>query len=92
MIASVACSDSTGRFRYRVRQRSAFKGRVIQYVGRLLRPDPGKTDIVVHDHRDPSVVVLVAMARKRLAAYRQLGFETPTHLVATPPSRLDDAF
>ncbi|MEZ5260720.1 MAG: DEAD/DEAH box helicase family protein [Acidimicrobiales bacterium] len=70
----------------------SFKGRIIQYVGRLLRPDPAKTDIVVHDYHDPHVAVLVAMARKRLAAYRQLGFVTPAHLPAVPPSRPDDAF
>ena len=70
----------------------SFKGRIIQYVGRLLRPDPAKTDIVVHDYHDPHVAVLVAMARKRLATYRQLGFVTPAHLPAAPPSRPDDAF
>ncbi len=68
------------------------KGRVIQYVGRLLRPDPTKHDIVVYDYHDPAVAVLVAMARKRLATYRKLGFTTPTHLASTPPSRPDDAF
>lgn len=35
---------------------------------------------------------LVCLTRKRLAAYRQLGFTNPTHLPATPPSRSDDAF
>ncbi|MFN0089118.1 MAG: TOTE conflict system archaeo-eukaryotic primase domain-containing protein [Acidimicrobiales bacterium] len=70
----------------------SFKGRVIQYVGRLLRADPAKTDIAVHDYHDPHVAVLVAMARKRLATYRQLGFTTPAQLPATAPSRPDDAF
>ena len=71
---------------------SPLKGRVIQYVGRLLRPDPTKHDIIVYDYHDPAVAVLVAMARKRLATYRKLGFTTPTHLPSTPPSRPDDAF
>ena len=70
----------------------SFKGKIIQYVGRLFRPDPAKTGITVHDYHDPHVPVLVAMARKRLTTYRQLGFATPTHLTATPPSRPDDAF
>ncbi len=70
----------------------SFKGRIIQYVGRLLRPDPTKTGISVHDYHDPHVPVLVAMARKRLTTYRQLGFATPTHLTATSPPRPGDAF
>ncbi|MFN0026742.1 MAG: hypothetical protein ACKV2O_06090 [Acidimicrobiales bacterium] len=65
----------------------SFKGRIIQYVGQLLRPDPAKTDIAVHDYHDPHVAVLVAMARKRHTTYRQLGFTTPTHL---PPARPAD--
>jgi superfamily II DNA or RNA helicase len=55
----------------------AFKGRIIQYVGRLLRADPAKIDIAVHDYQDPAVPVLVAMARKRLPTYRRLGFAIP---------------
>ncbi len=70
----------------------SFKGRIIQYVGRLLRSDPGKVDIAVHDYHDPHVAVLVAMARKRHTTYRQLGFNTPAHLGSSPPSRPDDAF
>jgi superfamily II DNA or RNA helicase len=70
----------------------SFKGRIIQYVGRLLRPDPGKTHIAVHNYHDPKVAVLVNMARKRLATYRRLGFTTPAHLAAAPVSRADDAF
>ena len=55
----------------------SFKGKVIQYVGRLLRSDPAKTDIAVYDYQDPHVTVLVAMARKRLPTYKRLGFLAP---------------
>jgi superfamily II DNA or RNA helicase len=58
----------------------SFKGRVIQYVGRLLRHDPSKTDIAVHDYQDPDVPVLVSMARKRLPTYRRLGFAVPASM------------
>ena len=53
------------------------KGLLIQYVGRLLRPDPNKTDIHVYDYLDTNVAVLVAMHRKRLPTYRTLGFPIP---------------
>ena len=47
---------------------SKFKGRVTQYVGRVLRPAPGKDKAVVFDYidRDP---VLRASARARQRAY-----------------------
>src|SRR5207302_11470564 len=56
----------------------AFKGRLVQYVGRILRPYPGKTTAEVHDYHDVSVPVLAASLHKRAPGYRQLGFPTPT--------------
>ncbi len=54
----------------------AFKGRLVQYVGRVLRPLEEKTSIEVHDYVDFDVPVLARMHGKRLAAYASLGFDT----------------
>jgi len=54
----------------------AFKGRLVQYVGRVLRPLVEKTSIEVHDYVDFDVPVLARMHSKRLAAYSSLGFDT----------------
>ena len=52
----------------------AFKGRIVQYVGRVLRPMPGKSRVEVHDYVDMNVPVLARMQAKRLPAYASLGF------------------
>ncbi|SCE69430.1 hypothetical protein GA0074696_0275 [Micromonospora purpureochromogenes] len=52
----------------------AFKGSMVQYVGRILRAHPGKTTVEVHDYVDERVGVLAAMWRKRSRSYTQLGF------------------
>ena len=52
----------------------AFKGRIVQYVGRVLRPTPGKSRVEVHDYVDINVPVLARMQAKRLPAYASLGF------------------
>ncbi|MDA8202085.1 MAG: DEAD/DEAH box helicase family protein [Chloroflexi bacterium] len=53
----------------------AFRGRIVQYVGRVLRPMDGKDRIEVHDYVDVNVPVLARMLTKRLAAYATLGFD-----------------
>ena len=45
-----------------------FNGRVLQYLGRILRPAPGKLKAKVYDYIDP-VGVLQASARARRRAY-----------------------
>ena len=52
----------------------AFKGRIVQYVGRVLRPTASKLRVDVHDYVDVHVPVLARMHVKRLAAYSSLGF------------------
>jgi superfamily II DNA or RNA helicase len=59
----------------------AFKGRLVQYVGRVLRPIDGKTRVEVHDYLDNRVPVLARMHARRLPAYASLGFAIrSTHL------------
>ena len=53
----------------------AFKGRLVQYVGRVLRPLEDKMSVEVHDYVDIQVPVLARMHAKRLPAYASLGFD-----------------
>lgn len=53
----------------------AWRGRVEQYAGRLLRSHPDKTHVEVHDYVDVVVPVLARMHNKRLAGYAKLGFD-----------------
>ena len=62
----------------------AFKGRLVQYVGRVLRPTEGKTRVEVHDYVDARVPVLARMHTKRLPAYASLGFDVRRTRVSRP--------
>jgi len=64
----------------------AFKGRIVQYVGRVLRPTAGKSKVEVHDYVDINVPVLARMQAKRLPAYASLGF--PLDKTARSPSKV----
>jgi len=55
----------------------AFKGRLVQYVGRILRPYPGKTTAEVHDYHDVGTGVLASSLAKRALGYVILGFPDP---------------
>ncbi|MBI9089890.1 MAG: DEAD/DEAH box helicase [Desulfobacterium sp.] len=48
-----------------------FSGRLIQYVGRILRPSPGKDLAVIHDYADSKVGVLDHSAKARQQTYQQ---------------------
>ena len=48
-----------------------FSGRVMQYLGRVLRPAPGKEKALVYDYVDVNVDVLVAAARARQKVYNK---------------------
>lgn len=55
----------------------SFKGRLVQYAGRILRAHPGKQTAEVHDYHDVEVPVLAAALTKRAPGYVSLGFPDP---------------
>lgn len=58
----------------------SFKGRLVQYAGRVLRAHPGKQTAEVHDYHDIEVPVLAAALGKRAPGYTSLGFPDPRKL------------
>jgi superfamily II DNA or RNA helicase len=62
----------------------AFKGKLIQHVGRVLRPYPGKEFVEVHDYHDVETGVLASSLAKRAPGYLSLGFPDPRRLRPVP--------
>lgn len=56
----------------------SFKGRVVQYVGRVMRVSEGKRRVSVYDYADLNVPVLKAMHLRRVKTYKSLGFSEGT--------------
>jgi len=56
----------------------SFKGRVVQYAGRLHRESAGKTDVRIHDYLDASSSVMLKMYRKRQKQYEAMGYAVET--------------
>lgn len=52
---------------------SKFKGKLVQYTGRVLREFPGKADAEVYDYADVQVPVLRHMFARRAKTYKALG-------------------
>ena len=59
----------------------SFKGRMVQYAGRLHRQWPGKKDVVIYDYLDTCSGLTVSMYRKRVHAYKGMGYQihAPEH-------------
>ncbi len=47
-----------------------FSGRLIQYLGRVLRPGPGKEKAIIVDYVDAEIGILESAARARLSVYK----------------------
>ncbi|MGJ8640184.1 MAG: TOTE conflict system archaeo-eukaryotic primase domain-containing protein [Opitutaceae bacterium] len=56
----------------------SFKGRIIQYAGRLHREHAGKANVEVHDYLDAKLPLANSMYRKRSAGYREMGYDIIT--------------
>lgn len=56
----------------------SFKGRIIQYAGRLHRPYKEKDKVFIYDYCDSNIGLTVSMFKKRLSAYRKIGYEVKT--------------
>ena len=63
----------------------SFKGRMVQYAGRLHRQWPGKKDVIIYDYLDTCSGLTVSMYRKRLQAYKSMGYKihSPEHFSAS---------
>lgn len=53
----------------------SFKGKMVQYAGRLHREFEGKSEVRIYDYVDINIPILVKMHKKRLKAYKALGYE-----------------
>ncbi len=52
----------------------SFKGRLVQYAGRLHRKCEGKSEVRVYDFIDENLPVAMSMFRKRKSAYKEMGY------------------
>lgn len=52
----------------------SFKGRLVQYAGRLHRESAGKKDVRIYDYVDVNLGLGITMFRKRLTTYRKMGY------------------
>ncbi len=53
---------------------SSFKGKIVQYAGRLHRYHKDKRDVRIYDYVDSNIMVLTKMFQKRLRTYKILGY------------------
>ena len=53
----------------------AFKGRIIQYAGRIHRHIKGKNEVRIYDYVDPWSALTLSMFKKRAKAYRNMGYK-----------------
>ena len=65
----------------------SYKGKLVQYAGRILRPYDGKTTAEVHDYVDERTGVLASALNKRAPGYVSLGFPDPRRLPHTPSAK-----
>ncbi|MEI8346316.1 MAG: hypothetical protein WCG27_02535 [Pseudomonadota bacterium] len=52
----------------------SFKGRIIQYAGRLHRKSEEKKDVLIHDYLDGNLPLTLKMYRNRQKTYKNMGY------------------
>ena len=52
----------------------SYKGRIIQYAGRLHRQHEDKSEIHIYDYVDTSSGLTISMFKKRLVGYRNMNY------------------
>lgn len=65
-----------------------WKGKLVQYAGRILRTYPGKETAEIHDYHDAGTGVLAATLAGRAPGYTSLGFPDPRRITPTPGTSL----
>ena len=68
----------------------SYKGKLVQYAGRIMRPYGGKTTAEVHNYVDEQTRVLASSLAKRAPGYVSLGFPDPRRLPYTPSAKTAD--
>lgn len=63
----------------------SWKGTLVQYVGRLHRLHPSKTEVRIYDYVDRQVPMLARMFDKRRKGYEAMGYRDEPQVVAGPP-------
>ena len=53
----------------------SFKGRVVQYAGRLHRNTPEKSNVLIYDYVDSHMSLTLSMFKKRISAYKKIGYD-----------------
>lgn len=56
----------------------SFRGRLIQYAGRLHRITDKKKSVFIHDYLDSNSPIAIKMYRNRLKAYKEMGYQVLT--------------
>ena len=58
----------------------SFKGRLIQYAGRLYREHEEKKEIIIYDYVDDQFGLTMSMFKKRLRIYKKMNYEIESEL------------
>ena len=64
----------------------SFKGRLVQYAGRLHRESAGKHNVRIYDYVDVNLGLCITMFRKRMTTYTKMGY----NVEIPPDSHLSD--